>query len=511
MSVLATSLIATSVWANAKAIHYKATIDVRPAQGKEVTHINGQVFEDLNWDGKKQASEPGIPGVMVSDGLNVVVTNANGRYHLPLPSKEDEKAGISIFITKPAGYHVPVDENNIPQFFYHHKPSGSPDNVRGEKFRYGGLPSTGALPAHINFPLVKGQKKLRFKIVVSGDTQTYSNNEVGYLRDTLARELAGMKDLEALIIEGDVMGDDLSLYPRFKRILSLANTPQYYVPGNHDVDFDAPSDDHSFDTFRREWGPTYYSFDIGDVHFIGLDDVKYPCTPEEDNQDGLHGDGNQCDTPDTSPTYNGVLTERQLAWLKNDLAHVPMDKLIVLNMHIPIYAFIDQNFARQMMDNARALYEILGCPIATDGQDVTVGCERPVLALSGHTHTIEQIRPGESFEGWEKTLDSGLLPPGRSVGASPFPQIIAGAAAGSWWSGDFRLRVFPNPGSAWGRRAATSLSSLRATPTKIPSRPRVNPLSSKCPSTYSPPPLSPGLNSCATGPTRRHLLMQNPL
>ena len=415
---------------------------------QKTTKIRGRVFEDRNRDGRRQQNEPGIPGVMVSDGLNVVTTNGDGRYALPLPSEADEAAGISIFITKPDGFEVPVDEDNIPQFFYHHKPNGSPPNVRGESFRYGGLEPTGPLPWRINFPLIRSKKKLQFKIVVSGDTQTYSNNELGYLRDTLARELAGMEDVEAVIIEGDVMGDDLSLYPRFKRVMSLANSPQYYVPGNHDLDFDAPSDEHSFDTFRREWGPAYYSFDIGDVHFVGLDDVKYPCTPEEDNQDGLHGDGNQCDTPETSPTYNGVLTERQLQWLRNDLAHVPMNKLIVLNMHIPIYAFIDQNFARQMMDNARDLYEILGCPIATAGEDVTAGCERRVLALSGHTHTIEQIRPGETFAGWDTTLDSGALPPGRAVGASPFPQIVAGAAAGSWWSGDFTAEGVPE---SWQR------------------------------------------------------------
>ena len=445
---LAMVLIAAPTWVGAKATDYKATIDVRAARDQKTTKIRGLVFEDRNRDGRRQPHEPGIPGVMVSDGLNVVTTNGDGRYALPLPSEADEAAGISIFITKPDGFEVPVDENNIPQFFYHHKPNGSPPNVRGESFRFGGLEPTGPLPWRINFPLIRSKKKLKFKIVVSGDTQTYSNNELGYLRDTLARELAGMEDLEALIIEGDVMGDDLSLYPRFKRVMSLANSPQYYVPGNHDLDFDAPSDEHSFDTFRREWGPAYYSFDIGDVHFVGLDDVKYPCTPEEDNQDGLHG---SCDNPDTSPTYNGMLTERQLQWLKNDLAHVPMNKLIVLNMHIPIYSFIDQNLANQMMDNAKELYKILGCPIAADGEDVTAGCERPALALSGHTHTVEQIRPGETFEGWDKVLDSGALPPGRAVGASPFPQIVAGAACGAWWSGDFTAEGVPE---AWQRLGA---------------------------------------------------------
>ncbi len=75
-------------------------------------------------------------------------------------------------------------------------------------------------------------------------------------------------------------------------------------------------------------------------------------------------------------------TSRSFFTTTSDLAHVPMDKLIVLNMHIPIYAFIDQNFARQMMDNARQLCEILGCPTANDGEDVMAGCERHVLVLS---------------------------------------------------------------------------------------------------------------------------------
>ena len=67
-----------------KATDYKATIDVRPANGEEVTRISGWVFEDLNWDGRRQSDEPGIPGVMVSDGLNVVVTDANGHGRVPI-------------------------------------------------------------------------------------------------------------------------------------------------------------------------------------------------------------------------------------------------------------------------------------------------------------------------------------------------------------------------------------------------------------------------------------------
>jgi len=148
--------------------------------------------------------------------------------------------------------------------------------------RFGGLEPTGLLPRKINFPLIKGELKNKLKVIVSGDTQPYSNAEVGYVRDTLANEVAaiGTDDIEAIIVEGDVMGDDLSLYPRFKKILSVADTPQYYVAGNHDLDFDAPSDKHSFDTFKRDFGPTYYSFDIDLVQFVVLDNLRYPCLKE---------------------------------------------------------------------------------------------------------------------------------------------------------------------------------------------------------------------------------------
>lgn len=413
--LIALGLAALPGNAVAKATHYKAGVEVGPAGAVPTrAFASGWVFEDTNMDGVRHSSEVGIGGVMVSNGREVVVTDDSGRYTIPAFNN------MTLFITKPSAYDVPVNEDNVPQFSYHHLPAGSPP------LRFGGLSPTGNQPLYINFPLVPAESfgsADAFKCIVSGDTQPYSNNEVGYVRDTLANELAGMEadDIECVIIEGDVMGDDLGLYDRFKKIMSIVDTPIYFVPGNHDLDFDAPTDAHSFDTFRREWGPTYYSLDIGQVHFVVLDDVKYPCTPE-DNFDGLHP---YCES--SNPGYNGVITDRQMEWLANDLAHVPMDKLIVFNMHIPLQTFIDLNATRHQVDNAQELYDLLGC--------VAPGmCARKALALSGHTHTLEQLRPGEVYEGWiENTGALGA----RSPGAIPFPQIVTGAACGSWWWGDY--------------------------------------------------------------------------
>ncbi len=383
---------------------YYAEVEVIHSSDQVITkdYVSGVVFYDFNRDGIHDFFEPGLPNVMVSNGFDVVKTNHRGQYRLPAASRGLQD--FTVFITKPAGWKLPVDEDNIPQFSYHHMPYGSPD------LRFGGLPATGPQPEAINFPLVRDRYKNNFKIAVSGDTQPYSNNEVGYVRDSLANELAARKDLEFLIIEGDVMGDDLGLYPRFKKILSAAKVPVYFVPGNHDLDFDAKSDANSFDTFKREFGPTYYSFDIGEVHFVVLDNVRYPCTPELDNVDGKH---DFCNDPENRPTYNGVIDEAQMEWLANDLANVPEHKLIVLNLHIPIVTFTDMYATKHQTDNAQWLYDLIG--------------DRPAVSLTGHTHTLENFLPGEYYEGWQESL---------GLGATPFPQIVTGASSGSWWSGD---------------------------------------------------------------------------
>ncbi|MDY6921178.1 MAG: calcineurin-like phosphoesterase family protein [Pseudomonadota bacterium] len=383
---------------------YQAEVEVIPSRNgvKTKDYVTGYVFNDRDRDGRMDRRERGIANVMVSNGYDVVRTDHRGFYKLPAKARGLED--FTVFVTKPAGYQVPTDADNVPQFAYHHLPHGSPE------LRFGGLPATGPQPESINFPMVRSQYKKSFKIAVSGDPQPYSNNEVGYVRDALANELAARKDLEFVIIEGDVMGDDLGLYPRFKKIMSAADIPVYFVAGNHDLDFDAPSDKHSLDTFKREWGPAYYSFDMGDVHFVVLDNIRYPCTPEVDNVDGKHS---FCDNPDTAPTYNGIIDQAQMEWLANDLAQVPDDKLLVFNMHIPLVSFVDMEATKHQTDNTQWLYDLVG--------------NRPAVALSGHTHTLETFMPGEYYQGWEDAL---------GLGSTPFPQIITGATSGSWWSGD---------------------------------------------------------------------------
>ena len=82
--------------------------------------VVGYVYNDLNQNDLKDKTEQGISNVAVSNGEQVVLTDSNGKYELPL--------GIDniISVIKPTGYQVAVDKNNLPKFFYNYKPKGSP-------------------------------------------------------------------------------------------------------------------------------------------------------------------------------------------------------------------------------------------------------------------------------------------------------------------------------------------------------------------------------------------------
>src|SRR5690606_20249641 len=114
-----------------------------PALAQDIA--KGVVFEDLNQNGTKERREKGIAGVSVTNGVQVVQTDSKGRYELPVGSDQ------IIAVIKPGNYDVPVNDNKLPQFFYIHKPSGSPE------LEYPGVAPSGPLPREINFPLVRNE------------------------------------------------------------------------------------------------------------------------------------------------------------------------------------------------------------------------------------------------------------------------------------------------------------------------------------------------------------------
>ncbi len=355
----------------------------------------GYAFEDSNGNGIRDRGERGVAGVPVSNGLDVVLTGLDGSYRLPVVPE------TILFITKPAGYRVPLDANNLPRFYYKHYPEGTPP---GLALRYRGVEPTGPLPDSIDFPLERVVSSADFEVIWFADPQPMTAAEVGYVRDDVVAELIG-SDAAFGITVGDIMFDDLALIPRYNRIIAQIGIPWYNVPGNHELNFLSPDDRYSLETFKRYFGPPYYSFDYGDVHFIVLDTVRYLGRDASRNKPLPRGQG----------AYEGRIGKAQLAWLAKDLELVPPEKLVVLAMHIPLISHIDKtNPRRQVLDREELLR--------------LVDNREHVMAVAGHAHTTEHHYLGEE-EGFHRE--------------EPFHLHIISTVSGSWWSGPMDDRGIP--------------------------------------------------------------------
>ncbi len=387
---------------------YLATIEVVPAAADAEPReaVTGHVFDDRNRDGVRQAGEPGVADVLVSNGRDVVSTDAEGGYSLPV------RQDMSVFVIQPSGWRVPTDENWVPQFAYEHKPEGSP-----RPLRYGGLPPTGPLPAAINFPIIPSTVGEDFACAVLGDIQTYANTEIGYMRDAVVDDIVdrGPGAVDCLIAVGDVLGDDLDLIPRVAELWGAVGAPQWWAHGNHDFDFDADFDANSADSWRRLYGPNYYAFEMGAVTFVVLDNVVYPCGAED-----AATPGREFCLEDERKRYNARITDDQMAFVEGVLANVDADNTIVFAHHIPFVSYVDQTTTPHQTDNVNELYAMV------EG--------REALSLSGHTHTIENLAPGDSFGPWEEAVN---------VDALPFRHIVSGAVSGAWYHGDFDVHGTP--------------------------------------------------------------------
>lgn len=327
----------------------------------------GRVYHDENRNRRFDDGEPLLEGMAVSNGEQIVETDENGRYQIEVGDD------TIVFVIKPSGWRTPVNRQRLPEFYYNHKPAGSPAS------KFPGVAPTGPLPASIDFPLYPQKEPTEFKAIMFGDPQPRNQKEVDYIAHDVVAELIG-SDASFGVTLGDIMFDDLSLFDSENAAIALIGIPWYNVIGNHDINREAKEDRHSDETFERIFGPSYYSFDYGKVHFMVLDDVDWKVQPDGKN------------------SYKGGLNERQLNFVRNDLARVPKEKLVVLMMHIPL---VD-------VGNRQELYRLIE--------------KRPfTMSISGHTHTHEH-RFITDADGWR--------------GAEPHHHVINVTVSGSWWGGE---------------------------------------------------------------------------
>ena len=365
------------------------------ASGQVSGQVSGIVFEDRDGSGVASAN-PGLAGVLVSNGRDVAVTGADGRYALPLPDE------ATIFVIKPAGFMPPVErETNLPRFYRHHYPKGSPADLN---LTYEGLAPTGPLPASVDFPLRRQDEPDAFNVVMVSDPQPETGAEVDFVREDLIQALAGV-DAKFGLTAGDIMFDDLSLYPRSNAIMGSIGLTWWNVGGNHDLNLDVPDRRYCRETYKRVFGPNYYAFFYAKTLFLMLDDVDY-LGPDPRRPGGK---------------YEGRFDEGQLEFVRNVLTQTPDDTLIVMVMHIPIRTFLgDEPF--QNLQGPEAFFDLFER-------------RRFTVSFAGHTHTTEHHYFDEP-DGWK--------------GATPLHQHILTTLSGSWWSGPSDHRGVPSADSRDG-------------------------------------------------------------
>ncbi|WP_276496616.1 calcineurin-like phosphoesterase family protein [Pontibacter litorisediminis] len=289
--------------------------------------------------GTVKAHGKGLANIAVSDGYHVVQTNARGKYKLPVNSKAE-----FVFLSIPAGYALP-NENGIAKH-YQRLSEGS---------------------GRYDFELTKlEQDDTNHRFIVWADPQVKNQEDV---RQMLTQSMPDVQQLVqsfgagALvhgITVGDIVWDEHELFEKYDEAVAGTGIPFFQVLGNHDMDLNQGGDDVSDKTFKKMYGPTYYSFNRGKVHYVVLDDVRYL------------GEGKK---------YDGHVSQQQLDWLKKDLAFVPKDHLVVLSAHIPIHRGVE---------NKQELLDIL------KGYQVHI--------MSGHTHFNQNIAGEGVYEHIHGTL-----------------------------------------------------------------------------------------------------------
>jgi hypothetical protein len=332
--------------------------------------IKGFVFEDINNNTIFDNADLKLSKVLISNGHDIVETNEKGEYSI------NANSGDVIFVINPAGYEFFRTDLGNNDFYYNYFPEGSP------KLNYPGVEPIGKLPESVNFRLKKSKINDKFNMLLFGDSQVRNTSEINYFAHS-SLEASLTENAELGVMLGDIVYDDLSNIPELIRTVSISKLNWNYLPGNHDINFDAEEQTNTDDTWNKFLGPSYYSYNYGQVHFIAINDIWH----EENNK------------------YRAEIGKIQMDFIRNDLKFVPNDKLIVLMMHIPLNELKDRD----------TLFALLKGRLNT-------------ISFAGHWHTNRQLF-FDKESGW--------------MNENPHIQVVCGATCGSWWDGNYDIFGIP--------------------------------------------------------------------
>lgn len=260
--------------------------------------------------GRVSCNGVGLANVVVSDGNEVVATDKNGVYQMTSAKKHGY-----VFVSIPSGYNPPRDIV-FPVFYKYTDKSSS-------------------VVERIDFELTQSRDQSSFEMLVFGDLHLAdrSNDDLEQFEHVIEDLQTYLNDNRHKTIYGLTLGDmtwdsywvsnDYS-FKEYKAEMKPLQGYNFFILqtcGNHDHSLEYAGDFDTMIDYKTNLGPSYYSYNIGEVHIISLDDIE-------------------CKNPGGGgkASYSLGLTNEIMEWLKKDLAYVSKDRPVIVSMHAPFYS-----------------------------------------------------------------------------------------------------------------------------------------------------------------------------
>ena len=334
----------------------------------------------------------GLEGVMVTDGLSATLTNKSGAYKL----RVNKEHSHFVYISVPSGYEVPSMRGFIPQFYRPIEAGKKSYDFELKAVDQSNYYLIVSADIHVRNRCMTVKEPLhRMPLnhpVGEIDAKSFARTYMATLRDYVANLPAGAKVYGLNL--GDMSneshwkryGGDLD---NFVEVCRRSGMPiqTYTAIGNHEHDMKARDIFDDDDTeaelaYMKVFGPTYYSFNIGKVHYVVLDNVKY-CNHKSKGRDR---------------NYEVRFTQDQIDWVTLDAKLMPKDtKQVVFAWHCPSYRRRAGGVSRHNADEILKAY---------------APYKLPMTILSGHNHQAETV----TVANFENTTE-----------------YLHPSASGSWW------------------------------------------------------------------------------
>ncbi len=320
-----------------------------------------------------------VAGVVVTDGVDFTQTDANGVYGLG-SSKTEGYVSICV----PSGYE-PETNGVLPKIYQRTTLSSS-------------------VPENLSFTLKKVGSQDNFKVVFMGDMHLANRTQdiaqfKKFTTDVTRYRAAHTGEKIYGITLGDMTWDafwkngyELDDYASTINS-NLKDMVVYQCIGNHDHD---PNNRLSYQSginpLLTYISPAWYSFNIGKVHFVVLDNIDISPATSTDN------------TP-----YKQNFYGPQMQWLEKDLSYVPSDMDVYIISHGSQW-YVDSSTANN--------YVIRGETRDQVNRMIELTAGRSLHFVSGHLHQQHTILPTDgAMRGYSHPVYEHNIP----------------AICGDWW------------------------------------------------------------------------------